>query len=765
MAVSREAVMWAFKYFLGRFPEDDNTIRAHMEVVDEKALARLLIRSEEFGLKNSFISDFTSSFASNEKLPRTKSNIMKIVDNWAAFSKKRIVVIGNCQVVGIAALIQAMSNDVVVKSYECSESFINNIRNDKPDIKKQLIDSDLVLMHFRSDWLGILERNIPSIRNKIKFIPPISFSAFHPDCVYIERKSKPLDSPIGAYHSSLAFYGWKNGLDIETTLSLFSGDVYETLGFFSYKRSSVSSLVEAGKFSGIVLDDLITRWSTQGCWMHTINHPKLHVLADIARAALEREHIHALPNVESYLKDNLTIHACWPVYPEIGRALGLQNLVPLPFFKKADGLCPTDRPVSMLGLEEFVRDSFSIYDKYNRKELFCDRMDSTRYQELANFLHKKQRPEFASEQAVALPSSSDMTIGNRNNPYSGLADYQYWRRAMEQTAMKDVDLVIRSGFTLNKTDRIATSGSCFAQHISSTLHKKGFNYYVTERGEAFTSDEATRRNYGVFSARFGNIYTARQLIQLFDRAYSTYTPIDNSWLRADGKLVDPFRPQVEPDGFTSIEDLESNRAKHFSAVREMFEGLDVFVFTLGLTEAWRSRIDGAVFPLAPGVVAGEMDKNLYEFVNFTVSEVVTDMQTFVERLITVNPNAKMLLTVSPVSLIATYENRHVLVSTTYSKSALRAAAEEICQSNMMCEYFPSYEIITGNYTKGDYFEKDLRSVKPEGVEHVMRLFLRHYSSTETLDNHNMLDAELMDENTRVSEILCDEEALDDRLIE
>jgi hypothetical protein len=48
----------------------------------------------------------------------------------------------------------------------------------------------------------------------------------------------------------------------------------------------------------------------------------------------------------------------------------------------------------------------------------------------------------------------------------------------------------------------------------------------------------------------------------------------------------------------------------------MFEKLDVFTFTLGLTEAWRNRNDGAVFPLPPGVSGGEMNDQRYEFINF-----------------------------------------------------------------------------------------------------------------------------------------------------
>ena len=88
----------------------------------------------------------------------------------------------------------------------------------------------------------------------------------------------------------------------------------------------------------------------------------------------------------------------------------------------------------------------------------------------------------------------------------------------------------------------------------------------------------------------------------------------------------------------------------------------------------------------------------------------------------------MILTVSPVPLTATAEDRGVLVSTTLSKSVLRVAAEEISRERDYVAYFPSYEIVTGNYTRGAYFGEDLRSITEAGVAHVMRLFMKHYTS-------------------------------------
>jgi hypothetical protein len=271
----------------------------------------------------------------------------------------------------------------------------------------------------------------------------------------------------------------------------------------------------------------------------------------------------------------------------------------------------------------------------------------------------------------------------------------------------------------------------------------------------------------VFSARYGNLYTTRQLNQLFDRAYGTFSPADDVWQHGTAGFVDAFRPQVEPEGFRTAEDVRTARQEHLGHVRTMFETLEVFVFTLGLTESWVSKKDGAVYPLAPGVAGGKMDPAKYAFVNFTVQETVDDLGEFLAKLRRVNPASRVILTVSPVPLIATYEPRHVLVSTTYSKSVLRVAAETVSKAHHAVDYFPSYEVITGSYNRGAYFGADLRSVTDEGVAHVMRLFMQHYSSGRGRGKSAAaarpaaapVDAALAAEFAEGRKVVCDEEAI------
>ena len=315
----------------------------------------------------------------------------------------------------------------------------------------------------------------------------------------------------------------------------------------------------------------------------------------------------------------------------------------------------------------------------------------------------------------------------KSHPYSRLPDYAYWRRAVAEVAPGEIDPLIDAPFRFGARDQVATAGSCFAQHIGRYLKASGCNYLVTEKPHPFIGAQATDvLNYGLYTARYGNIYTSRQLLQLFDRAYGRFTPKENYWREGAAQIIDPFRPQIQPGGFNSVRELDHDRERHFQAVRAAFETLDVFVFTLGLTETWRSREDGAVFPLCPGVAGGDYSPARHEFVNLSVDEIVADVTAFVERLRSVNRSARVILTVSPVPLVATAEPRHVLVSTVYSKSALRVACETLTRSLKQVAYFPSYEIVAGGYAPIDYFAPDRRSVTQEGVAHVMRVFERHF---------------------------------------
>lgn len=348
------------------------------------------------------------------------------------------------------------------------------------------------------------------------------------------------------------------------------------------------------------------------------------------------------------------------------------------------------------------------------------------------------------------------------HPYKGRPDYQFWKKEPGIADPRAFDPVTGTSFTIGPGDAVVTAGSCFAQHVARFLANNGFNFLVTERSNPAIDDSIGREhNYGLFSARYGNIYTARQLRQLLARTYGNFEPRSHCWqLPGTSHVVDPFRPQIQPGGYISERELDLDRRQHFAAIRKAVEAMDVFVFTLGLTETWYDSRDGAVFPLAPGVAGGSYDPDIHAFHNFTVAETVEDMQASIEFIRSVNPAVRIILTVSPVPLNASAVDRHVFVSTTYSKAVLRVAAQQICDANPQCDYFPSYEIVTSPFVRGAYYASDCRDVLPTGVEHVMSLFLRHYAGVKPSSSKStQLPKPAAEAVEELLETLCDEEAI------
>jgi len=488
------------------------------------------------------------------------------------------------------------------------------------------------------------------------------------------------------------------------------------------------------------------------------------VLKSLARCILRHVGIEdSVIDPDPAMRDPFEKHVVWPVYPELATRLGVPGSYT---FKLYSGKGASTHGTVEIGLEEYIERCFEAYRAFPRDRIDFHRLQDPGYRAVADRAAARSRPSRRPASATT-------------NPYRQLAEYHFWKKVVAEVPPADVDPVVSARFRIGKQARIATAGSCFAQNISRTLTASGFNYYVEESAPVEMSPaDAAAANFGVFSARYANIYTARQLRQLLDRALGKFSPAISVWELSNGRYVDPFRPQIDPGGHDDIAKVDDSRHRHLAAVKRMFESLDIFVFTLGLTEAWRDRKDGSVVPIAPGVVGAKVDPERYEFVNFDAAAVEADMVAFIKRLRLINPQAKVILTVSPVPLIATYERRHVLVSTVYSKSVLRVAAENCTKRFPSVDYFPSYEIITGAFNRGAYFEDDLRSVSPVGVEHVMRVFLKHYdrSDESTLPSKPSVvdraislspaeavstrEGRLQAERSAGREIVCEEELLD-----
>lgn len=305
--------------------------------------------------------------------------------------------------------------------------------------------------------------------------------------------------------------------------------------------------------------------------------------------------------------------------------------------------------------------------------------------------------------------------------YASLPDECFWRRCLSAPDFRLNDLY-RPTVLIGRDDAVATAGSCFAQKIGRELRRSTARFLDLEPvPHGMTEATAAGLGFGLFSARYGNIYSTAQMVQLAEDALTGHLRDEAFWEK-DGRWYDGLRPRLEPGGYATLDMAGAARLAHLAQVRRLFTEANVFIFTLGLTERWEDARGGTVYPLCPAAVDPAFGDPAHRFHNARVGEVVEELCRMVGLLRQGNPELRFIFTVSPVPLMATATGGHVLGATARSKAVLRAAVDEVITLLPGCDYFPSYEIATQNPLMRDAFGPDQREVREEVVETIMQVF-------------------------------------------
>ena len=92
------------------------------------------------------------------------------------------------------------------------------------------------------------------------------------------------------------------------------------------------------------------------------------------------------------------------------------------------------------------------------------------------------------ERIVLESETSRKSLNMSDHPYKHLPDKAFWRRSVAAADPASVDPVGDFGLRITQETKVATAGSCFAQHIARHLKNAGFNYYVAEPGHPILPD-------------------------------------------------------------------------------------------------------------------------------------------------------------------------------------------------------------------------------------------------------------------------------------
>lgn len=280
---------------------------------------------------------------------------------------ERWILISNCQTYGLAHSLQMLAEGVTVEPLDVSQ-YSREIKQ----YNARFGEYDRVLAGLGAAALPNADF---SRAPRVDKFPELSFSAYHPDLTYIVDGPTNIMGPLEAYHSMIAFVAHGKGRSVADTLPLFNARTYAACGYLDRWATDRDNLTVYCGSCGLDVGQAVRRWGRRGAFMYSINHPRIHVLYDLARIYLEREGYEA--RVSDVLPhDNLANGGVFPVYPEIGDALGVPGSY----------LFKLDRGYTQIGLPQYVEECFAVYDRHPPGALAPHAIFRATYERVASVL-------------------------------------------------------------------------------------------------------------------------------------------------------------------------------------------------------------------------------------------------------------------------------------------------------------------------------------------------------------------------------------------
>lgn len=273
--------------------------------------------------------------------------------------------------------------------------------------------------------------------------------------------------------------------------------------------------------------------------------------------------------------------------------------------------------------------------------------------------------------------------------YDDIDRIQQWATAVP-LAPQAVDAHGPTRFRLPDGAKIAVLGDEYCAALVPALLRAGVGIQISETGPPWLSaEEKARFHYGLQSARCGWMPTAPAIAQAFDRVARSQ-PFESAWWGKDGRIYDAYRPDVQPEGYESVDEAVADSAGHQSALKRMLVESDALLLALGATEAWARRRDGAVLGASP-LAFPDVNREPYHYVNFDVAQTLAALRGIAAAARSYNPRLKFIAAVVPRPAAATLEPIHALHADRLAKSTLVCAIDAWRREDQAVEYFALLE--------------------------------------------------------------------------
>jgi hypothetical protein len=242
-------------------------------------------------------------------------------------------------------------------------------------------------------------------------------------------------------------------------------------------------------------------------------------------------------------------------------------------------------------------------------------------------------------------------------------------------------------------DTIFTIGSCFAGAIG---------------------DQMTENKFKVWNNQFGTVYNPTSIHHLLLFALENKLPSPESYLQNEGVHLNyNFHSLYSA---LNQQELENEIKTSITEANEFLKNTNRIIITHGTAFVYRSKSNNEVVANCHKVPSANFTKSL-----LTEKEIFDSFQKFYSKLKSINPNCKIILTVSPVRHL-----KDTLELNAVSKSILRLSCHSIVNQFSDVEYFPAYEILLDDLRDYRFYKTDRLHPTEEAIEYIWTKFVGAY---------------------------------------
>jgi hypothetical protein len=305
------------------------------------------------------------------------------------------------------------------------------------------------------------------------------------------------------------------------------------------------------------------------------------------------------------------------------------------------------------------------------------------------------------------------------NPFARIAAEEAYRTTLRHRASKWPDRssdrlepiarpAVAPSFAIAPGASVLTIGSCFARNIEIALRDRGLRIPTLEMQvppEELMAGTGLRSGLLNKYTPFSMLNEVEALGNEEDGGRFLIEAGEDAWW--DGQLH-------SHQTVTRERGLKRRRRIRRLYAESIAESAVVIV-TLGLIEAWWDEAEQLYLNDTVPRLIMERHPGRFFFETLSPEATIGAVMRLVAGLHARNPAQKMLLTVSPVPLQRSFAGGDAISANSYSKAALRAAAEVASRSFDHVDYFPSYETVTLS-EREQAWEDDLVHVQPAMIE-------------------------------------------------